>query len=74
MAEMILGKNRRIDGLIAELDVVRAKGREFLDAYIAASVSDEEGLLAASDQREWSAMWQAVDEAAQAFGAALGGK
>jgi hypothetical protein len=46
-------------------------GKILLDAYIEASVNDEEGLLATVDQWEWASCWQRVDEAAQAFGAAL---
>lgn len=48
-------------------------GDEFLRSYLDASVSDEEGLLAALDAREWTAMWVTVDEKAQVFGRALAG-
>lgn len=60
------------DAAVYALDKIETTGRAFLAAYIDASVSDEEGLLAAVDAREWSAMWKRVDEAAEAFGQALG--
>lgn len=65
---------RRLSVAEAQLAAVPAlvvKGGVFLKAYIDASVSDEEGLLAAVDQREWTTLWQAVDSAARDFGEAL---
>lgn len=62
------------DAAVYALDQIETTGRAFLAAYIDASVSDEEGLLAAVDAHEWSAMWKRVDEAAQAFGRILGAR
>lgn len=60
------------DAAVYALEQIETTGRAFLAAYVDASVSDEEGLLAAVDAREWSAMWKRVDEAAETFGRALG--
>ncbi len=60
-----------MSGLRAALIETEQKGRVFLKAYIDASVSDEEGLLASVDQAEWRSLWVAVDDAAQSFGAVL---
>lgn len=70
-AEVALLQKQRdnYSGRVTEMEYA---GGHFLRAYLDASVSDEEGLLAALDAREWTAMWVTVDEKAQEFGRVLG--
>lgn len=54
----------------AAVEALRA-GQAFLSAYRDASASDEEGLLMAVDPKAMVALWAKVDDAAEAFHAAL---
>lgn len=52
------------DALVEQFDALRRAAGDFVTAYRAASVSDEEGLLMATDPDAMRQLWHRVDEAA----------
>lgn len=64
VTEALLLHKARIASLEEQLDALRRAAGDFVTAYRAASMSDEEGLLMATDPDAMRQLWHRVDEAA----------